>query len=156
MTPDQQTRIESVIRSLSDIVFPAIREGERLAIEQLQLAIGHLGILHNELPATADFLENEMINRVNLSDELLRLTSEETSLEDDRRNLAEITQSEGASVTDISKQIQTLITAVYDRASTDCQEAVFNFVLSTEEAKAEVDRRWFSPMGFDSEIDTKA
>lgn len=152
MSPDQETRIASVIRALSDIVLPAIPEDEQLALEQLQLSIGHLSILAAELSNSARYLEEEMNDRVSLAKALITITDGESGVNAARNALETILNTDDVTLFEVSERIQGLISSVSDQGSSECKKETFKLVLAREDARAMSDRRWFAPMGFDAGI----
>jgi len=150
MSPDESSRLASVIRALSDIVLPAVREDEPLAQEQLQLAIGHLAIIQAQIEGGHDFKATELADRQSLAQALLEITKTEDAIKPQVEHLSGLADSGG--LVPISQAIQELIFAVSTISDEEIRLSVFETVLQHESARAVKDRRWFEPMGFDAEM----
>src|ERR1700733_15345858 len=72
MNPSVDDRIASIIRSLSDVILPALPPDAGLAQEQTHLAIGHLKIIRAQLDATPEFEVEELADARALAESLLR------------------------------------------------------------------------------------
>ena len=150
MSPDESSRIVSVIRALSDIVLPAVREDEPLAQEQLQLAIGHLAIIQAQIDGGHTFKTQELADRQALAHALLEITQAHDTVEPQADRLSKATAT--GDLKSLSQAIQELIFATSSADDEGLNQRVFETVLQHEKERAIKDRRWFEPMGFDAEM----
>ena len=67
MIPDYDLQLRAVIKALREVVAPAIDTGERLAIEQLQLALATLAMLASRLPLERRRVRQELRNALALA-----------------------------------------------------------------------------------------
>ena len=67
MIPDSDLQLRVVIKALSEVVAPAIDATDRVAIEQLQLSLATLSMLHSRLPLERRRVSKELAHAINLA-----------------------------------------------------------------------------------------
>jgi hypothetical protein len=153
MTPSIDDRLASVIRALSDLILPALPVEAGLAIEQAQLSIGQLQIIHAQLGAATAFEQQEaddahalgtamLIGGAGGSDTTAALAALRTALDAD------------GSARDVRTRLNSAIDTLVEAMATDgdlaWRDKATAALLTMEGERAMKDRRWFAPMGFDS------
>lgn len=154
MIPTIDERLASVIRSLSDIILPGLREDASLAKEQARLAIGHLDIIRQQLDQAPDFEAKELENIENLAQKLIGLGAPADAVGALQAEVESIKGTE--SVRDRAHRLNGAVSAFLKKAfasvEEDLVENVNKIVLAFGTERALLDRQWFAPMGFDGEI----
>jgi hypothetical protein len=158
MNPSVDDRLASIVRALTDIVLPALPEDAGLAKEQTQLAIGHLQILRAQLDAAPAFEAEELADARALGAALLvggnggegtvgAMTALRAALdlpvgaEHPRQSRLRI----GRAIEELQRKM-----AIDGDESYRANASKVLIRLQTE--RATKDRKWFSVMGFDSDI----
>lgn len=151
MNPSVDARIDSLIRALSQVILPALREDAGLAKEQGQLVLGHLAILRAQIDGTAAFEAEEADDIAVLSRALVAVSD---------RKLAAPLQAvldDGGDGhprdhTDrLQRAVDSLLVGLHNDGG-DAWEKARAIVLRLGSDRAMKDRRQFAPMGFDAFI----
>jgi hypothetical protein len=154
--PSIDARLASVVRSLSDVILPALAEDASLAREQAHLAIGHLGIIRSQLDSAAAFEQAELEDLIQLARSMVALDGVNSEIE--KQQLEELLS---AGMGDnpkedhfevISAAVNRLQKACYANGNQTTVAAVNELVLTHGEKRARLDRQWFAAMGFDNEM----
>lgn len=153
MIPSIDDRLASVVRALTDIILPALPPEAGLAIEQSQLAIGHLQIIVAQLAAAPAHEQEEADDARALASALL------AKGEGGAQTRTALATLKGAvAVEDSARDDRVAIHGAIDalvRATSVDGAAVFRAALGTiivahQTPRTIKDRAWFAPMGFDA------
>jgi hypothetical protein len=158
MNPSVDDRLASVVRAITDVILPSIPADAGLAREQTQLVIGHLQILRAQLDAVPAFEQEELSDARALAAALLAkgqggasTTASLNALRD-----AESQSIAGEHHRDTRRRINQAIDGVIRSCAADgsaaFRAALEQTVIAMEDVRSRKDRKWFSPMGFDSGI----
>lgn len=154
MLPTYKERLGSVIRALSVVVAPAMPNGETLALEQLQLAIHHLQVIHDQHDDQRAMADDEAKDALGLALSLLsarndaRPTPAEHAL---KRAIDSVDQRAGPE--DIRRVISAtcdVIEEAYRDTSSNHSAIVAGIVTRHEVRRSNKDRKIFSVFGFDN------
>ena len=80
MNPDLDLRLKSVMKALSDVVLPALPAGERMARDQVNLALGHLAIIAEQWPYALRFELAALDESLALAAEMLGLLEDDAQV----------------------------------------------------------------------------
>jgi hypothetical protein len=151
-------RLVSIVRALTDVVFPSLPCDAGLAQEQIQLCIAHLQIIRKQLDATPSFEAEELADAVVLAAALIGLAKggEQTrlataELSDALRN-GEVAGDPGAARSackSIHDGISRLIRAIGMDGDDSCRHPLRVTILDWEKPRTLKDRRWCAAFGFD-------
>ena len=155
MIPSIDDRLASVIRALSDLILPALPPGAGLAIEQAHLSIGQLQIIHAQLGAAPAFENEEADDAVALGAGMLEggrggpITTEALSG-------LRVALAHGGAARETRVRVNTAIDVLVKAMAKDGEPvwraSAHRLLIEMQGARALKDRRWFAPMGFDTEI----
>ena len=158
MNPSVDDRIASIVRALTDIVLPALPHEAGLAQEQTQLAIGHLQILRAQLDAGPGFEAEELTDARSLAEALLvdgaGGTATSAALAVVRAALQKAVGGENVRQTRvrINGAVDDLIRKTAVDGSGAYRATAAKSLVRLQGERALKDRKWFSLMGFDSDI----
>jgi hypothetical protein len=152
MTPSIDDRLASLERALSEVILPHLPTEAALAQEQAHLCIRHLQILRAQIDAAPAFEREELADAVALAKALLReiggCKAERTALAD------AVTRADGSDPRGqrqaIHQAIEGLISAVSAAGEAGDQATLFRLIIEHERARAQKDRVWCAPFGFDT------
>jgi hypothetical protein len=158
MNPSVDDRLASIIRSLTDIILPALPREAGLAQEQTQLAIGHLKIIRAQLDSTPAYEIDELVDARTLAAALLskgaggRATTAAMSALS-----AEVKQDSGdehprQTRVRINRAIDELIRRLAVDGTPEFRAFAADTVIRLQGERSLKDRKWFALMGFDSDI----
>ena len=141
--PDHSTNsLQAVIKSLSDIVGPAVDPADPLGQQQLALSVAYLGFLHSRLPHLSARDRNELAHQVRLGGSVLDALRDHIS--------------DGGLQDAVSKGHRLLDGDVSPHAGSGRASAVIaarvNELLEGDlptAVRSAVERAWYAPMGFD-------
>ena len=156
MTPNVDDRLASVIRALTEVILPHLPPEASLAQEQVHLSVGHLQILQAQIDAIPGFEREELDDAVAVGKALGGVVvrgGAETG-----KALASLASSVAAASGDdvraerkaISSAIAVLIGAVSADGDAAGKAALSKTILEHEHPRAQKDRHWFAPFGFDT------
>jgi hypothetical protein len=158
MNPSVDDRLASIIRSLSDIILPALPREEGLAQEQMHLVIGHLKIIQTQLDAVPAFEAEELSDARAFGLALLEggaggpVTA--AALIVLREALDQPTG--GELPREARLRIVTAIDELIRQTAVDATEAyrarAVEILLRLQRERTLKDRKWFALMGFDSDV----
>jgi hypothetical protein len=160
MSPTLDERIASVIRALTGVVLPSLAPEASLAQEQLQLCVGHLQILRAQLDEAPAFEAQELRDAVALGARLVKSSGGPLT----RAAVAEVRAALDAAgcahgpagVREVRIELHAAIAALVKAVAADGDDAatrtVPQAIVAMERERILLDRRWFAPFGFDSEI----
>lgn len=153
MIPSIDERLASLIRALSDVILPALPDDAGLAREQAQLGIGHLMILRGQIDPAPVFEAEELADARALGEALGQTVRGGAASTAALAALGQALAEAGpdrASRMAINAAIAALVSAVASDGSGEARAALHSTILRHEAARAEKDRRWALPFGFDS------
>ncbi len=155
MTPNVDDRLASIIRALTEVILPHLPPEASLAQEQVHLSVGHLQILRAQLDAIPGFEREELDDAIAVGKALCSAVSggAETG-----KALAALVSSVAAAGSGdvradrkaISNAIAVLIQAVSADGDAAGKAALSTTILEHEHPRAQKDRQWFAPFGFDT------
>lgn len=154
MIPNIDDRLASIIRALTEVVLPHLPPEASLAQEQVHLSIGHLQILRAQIDAAPAFERGELDDIAALAAALAGLTGGPAT----QAALAELTAAtqaaDGSDVRgqykSLSKAIEALVRAVASDGDAAGKATLSKITLEHEAVRAQKDREWFAPFGFDT------
>lgn len=158
MIPSVDDRLASIVRALSDIILPALPADAGLARDLSALSIAHLQILRAQLDAAPAFELEELADARALAMALLEKGEGGGKTQAALASLRESVHRDNPD--QLPRQaraaINTAIDSVIRSASIDAS-AVFRsemakIVISMQAARVLKDRKWFVPMGFDTDV----
>jgi len=158
MNPSVDDRLASIVRALADIVLTALPDDAGLAKEQTQLAIGHLQILRAQLDAAPAFEAEELSDARALGAALLADGRGGSGTVEAMSALhATLDQPVGAehprqSRLRITKAIDNLLRQMAIDGDQGYRAKAADVLIRMQTERSKKDRKWFSLMGFDSDI----
>lgn len=155
MNPSVDDRLNSVLRALQSVVLPALPESANLAREQIMLAMGHIQIIQAQRDATPGYEEGERADIADMARALLAVAGGgepsaaaraelETRLADKNGLARERAEA-------VREAIDALLLSAHAGDERDYHRRLAAAILPLGRARADKDRGWFAPMGFDSE-----
>jgi hypothetical protein len=79
MVPDFALRLQAMIRSLREVILPALPAGEALAIDQANILVGYLRIMASQHDKVFDYLLAELSDYAQLVDAMVEDAAGETA-----------------------------------------------------------------------------
>ena len=155
MTPNVDERLASVIRALTEVILPHLPPEASLAQEQAHLAIGQLQILRAQIDGSPAFEREELDDAIAIGKALAgEITGGAATAGAVKALLARLTAADGTNVRAQHQAINDAIAALVRAVATDGDAAAKTrlpqTILTMEHARAQKDRKWFAPFGFDS------
>ncbi len=153
MTPNTDERLASIVRALTEVVLPHLPPEASLAQEQVHLAIGHLQILRAQLDNIPAFEREELDDTKALAAALAGVTG---GVATSAANAALKVSAEAngddvrAATRAINLAIAGLVQAVSLDGAVSARKSLAQTILKFEHARAQKDRDWFRPFGFDA------
>jgi hypothetical protein len=155
MIPNIDDRLASIIRALTEVVLPHLPPEASLAQEQVHLSVGHLQILRAQIDLAPAFERGELDDIVALAAALGAGVSGGAATQAALAGLA--VASKTASGSDVrsaykavSQAIEALVRGVASDGDAPGKAALSKIVLENEAVRAQKDREWFAPFGFDA------
>lgn len=158
MNPSVNDRLDSILRSLTSVILPALPRRASLAQEQTQLIIGQLSILRGQLDTQSAFEAEETEDFVEMGKKIAALASggthSQTAIDSLKQQLSTLHKLETSSqrTATVQLSIDQLLIALKKDGDTTARAAVEAIVLELGSMRAKKDRQWFMPMGFDRGI----
>lgn len=155
MIPTVEERLDSVIRALSTVVMTSLPLEAKLAREQVQLSIGHLGILRDQIAVIPQFEGEELDDAAEMAAELLIYANGGAATLAARACLNQaLSDRAGMPATlacrKINSAISNLVEAVFLDGDSSSRSNVMGSVTRHERLRSNKDREMFKPYGFDS------
>ncbi len=155
MTPNVDDRLASIIRALTEVVLPHLPPEASLAQEQVHLSVGHLQILRAQLDAMPGFEREELDDAIAVGKALGSAVTGGAETAVALATLAaSIAAAGGSEVRAERKAISTAIDLLVRAVSADGEAAskvaLAKIILEHEHPRAQKDRQWFAPFGFDT------
>jgi hypothetical protein len=158
MNPSIDDRLASIIRSLTDIILPALPREAGLAQEQTHLAIGHLKIIRAQLDSAPAYEIEELVDARTLAAALLSKGAGGGATTAAMRVLsAALEQDSGdehprQTRIRINRATDELIRQLSDDGTPEFRAFAADLIVRLQSERALKDRKWFALMGFDSDI----
>lgn len=159
-------QLQSMIKSMGDVVLPAIDPNNKMAQEQAQLILGMMHLLALRLPLQFHYDIDELQRYAELARELLDETQGGTETNAAMAQLARAAASSSAmleraqtapeeleaAVLELRNQIAALVDAVWRDGDADCRQRSSKAVLAASKAQILRERAWFAPQGWDADM----
>ncbi len=155
MIPNIDERLASVIRALTEVILPHLPPEASLAQEQVHLSVGHLQILRAQIDAIPAFEREELDDAIAVGKALCGAVSGGAETGKALATLASRVEAAGGSDVRaermaISNAIAVLIRAVSADGDAAGRASLSKVILEHEHPRAQKDRHWFAPFGFDT------
>ncbi len=167
MVPDTETRLKAMLRSVEEVIAPALPATERLALDQATILVENIKMLiaHHDKQFHYDMAELRDYSR--LAGELLALLHREgmqcreaagiqAALERGKPALDMQLPSPAAlasQVLDLKSAVESLLEEIHEQAQPATKNAVGTIVLEHSERQLLRERAWFLKAGFDLDPD---
>lgn len=154
MNPDLDLRLQSVMKSLSDVILPALPADERLAREQTQLVLGHLDIIARQWKHALNLELKNLALACELAGDLANMNID-SALGDDLiaalAVAAEIDRSDYDAVSQTHRALKLVIDRLLaPRHGDEClSREMLDAVLRYNERRARRERIWHGLAGLD-------
>lgn len=158
MNPSVNDRLDSMLRSLTSVILPALPQDASLAKEQTQLIIGHLTILRGQLDTQPAFEAEETEDLVDMAQKIAAIanggTHSQSAIKLLNQQLSNLHKLETPSqrTNNVQLSIDKLLIALRNDGEITARAAVEAIVFELGSIRAKKDRQWFMPMGFDRGI----
>ncbi|MEY2942254.1 MAG: hypothetical protein RLY97_268 [Pseudomonadota bacterium] len=155
MTPNSDERLASIIRALTEVILPQLPPEASLAQEQLHLSVGHLQILRAQFDAIPAYEREELDDAITIGKALKTGVSGGVLTQQAVAGIgAAIAAADGSHVRGQCQAIHDAIDALVRAVAVDGDIAgkaeLRKIILELEHVRAQKDRRWFAPFGFDT------
>ena len=161
-------QLKSMIKSMSDVVLPAIDPGNRMAQEQAQLILGMMHLMALRLPLQFHYDLDELKRYLGLAQELLRQRAGGAQSDACQRALGQssapaadvLARAQAAprdlesAVMDLRADISALVEALWQDDAPEARAPAARAVLAAATAQIERERAWFAPQGWDADTST--
>lgn len=152
-----QVQIQSIIKSLTDVVLPAIDPNNKLAQEQGRLIVGLLGLMGKQIPLQFQFDRDELTRLLDFADELQRAVGgEHAELARCRNDAADVLERAKADPSEVENAVRALrantgavITETFRTADEPVQDRVQKTVLAMTSAQLLRERSWLLSQGWE-------
>ena len=165
MVPDFALRIHAMIRSLREVILPALPTDEMLAIDQANILVGYLGIMAEQHDRVFEYLRVELAEYAELLSAMVEDADGAQSIEDAiakaRAALgmaAPILQMSiprqgelGALVRSLKESVDQLLLAARQDGTPAYRQAAAQRVMLQAERQILRERAWFRASGFELE-----
>jgi len=154
MLPTVEERLDSIIRALTTVVLTSLPADAKLAREQVQLSVGHLSILREQIGIIPQFEREELVDAVALATALLQQCGGGKATFTARQNLEQLLAAQtnppgNPGVREINSAMSDLIEASFRDGSEEYRRFMFNSVTNFEKERSKKDRIIFKSYGFD-------
>lgn len=155
MNPSVDERLASIVRSLTEVILPHLPPEASLAQEQAHLAIGHIQILQAQLDAAPAFEREELVDAIAIATALVGAVhggpATTGAVQSLAGSIANVDIGEPrALLRTINEAVEKLVMATAADGAMAGVAALNRIILDHEYARAQKDRKWFAPFGFDS------
>ena len=163
-----EVALRAMIKSLRDVVLPAVDPDNKLALEQLQVSIGLLSLMEQRLPLSFRFDCDELRRLLDFAAELAQVAGAGGLATDDLRDLHAAAASGAAvlaraqadpaevlaAVRALRAAGSNLVTVAYPALAGADRVALERCVLTMSEAQLLRDRAWVLPQGWEPHPDS--
>ena len=168
MVPDFALRIQSMIRSLEDVVLPAIPDDRKLALDQARIILGNLRLMADQHDKTFRYELVELREYARLVANLVAVaqggSATKTAVEQAKASLlaagpvVELSiprQHElSAFVKSLKSVADALVRGAHEDGAASFRQAAASLVMCQSQDQIARERRWFRAAGFELEPDT--
>ncbi|MET0987618.1 MAG: hypothetical protein ABW034_19660 [Steroidobacteraceae bacterium] len=166
MIPSHAARLQSMLRSMTEVIIPALNRDDQLAHDQAQILLGNLRLLSDQADRTYEYDMVELREYVALLKELTRIVQggRQTTARKEAA-LGTLAEAEpiaalpipehqllAARLTGVKAAVDALISAIYADGEPTCRKAAVAVVLSQAASQNRRERAWFRSAGFDSAL----
>ncbi len=162
MSDHTTTGLRAALKSLKEVVAPAVDPANPLAVEQLRMVCSFLGMVCEQLPLRGERIRFDLRSAIGLAEALTPAAMAcgddvATALAAALTPAVALAAAPGAAEGDIQQATARLgaASSALIRASAGCDEhdraLVERAVLANAKPWLDVQRAWFAPVGFDSE-----
>lgn len=158
-------QLQSMIKSMTDVVLPAIDAENQMAQEQAQLIVGMMHLMAARLPMQFHYDLDELQRYLDLSQKILVLAEGGESTSDEMAALQTLTEHgtkvvAGAqaspsdlelAVTNLRNQISSLVNALWQDGEQSSRSEVGRLIVEVSKAQIMRERSWFAPQGWDAD-----
>lgn len=159
-------QLQTMIKSMREVVIPALEQTDQIAQEQAQLVLGMMHLMASRLPLQFHYDLDELQRYLALAQELLAktrggpLTSDElerlgASLAASESVLARAQASPNeleAAVLEMRSRVSSLIEQVWHDGDPTCRRGVARAVLDASKEQTQRERAWFVPQAWDADV----
>lgn len=158
MTPDIGLRLTSIIKSLEQVIAPAIDHDNPLALEQAALAVAHLKVIQAQWQFVADYLVVCLSEMIEVGEALIGIAEGGPETLAARADLERqlVGMNSGPPLHTLAKRrnilataIDALIRAAEQDCSVGCKRTLQRIVLRHGARQTHRDRTWFAATGLD-------
>ncbi|WLP89063.1 hypothetical protein [Gordonia sp. NB41Y] len=154
MIDHSENALRAVIKSLRDVVAPAVDPGDPMAQEQLALSLGTLEFLHSRLDRSDARARFELRARLHLARGLhVVLPSGSVQMAEAMEQAEGLLGNVDAQVAELraaSARLGAVVAQVMaSEVDAEVRTAMETAVLDGSEALVEFERSWYRPLGFD-------
>jgi hypothetical protein len=146
--PDIDLRIQSIVKTLQDIVLPAVAENEQQAREQVALVMGHLGIIQSQWKVALKFELGTYDGLCNLAREVRALVSDHALQQEIDAALVAATTLDRSDYDAVSREVKRagamLDRVIDDKHASRLDPELFAAVLAYGDREAWRNRAWFA------------
>lgn len=160
MIPSVDERLASIVRALTEVILPHLPPEASLAQEQAHLAIGHIQILRGQIDAAPAYEREELDDAILIGGDLAKAVSGGAKTTAAARALAASVESAKAGYASpaalrearqaVHDAVEVLVRAASADGDAAGKAALRRIILDQEHTRAQKDRKWFAPFGFDS------
>lgn len=159
MRPDLQ--IQSIIKSLTDVVLPALDPDNKLAQEQSRLIVGLLGLMARQLPLQFRYDCDELSRLLRFADDLQGAAgATDAALAIERARGAQVLERAGADPGEVLRAVRelrastgALISRVFESDDGAAQDRVQKTVLAMTSEQLLLERAWLKSQGWEPDPD---
>jgi hypothetical protein len=154
MVPDLDLQLQVAIKALTDAVMPAVDPANKMAMEQLGLAIATLGMVRARMPLARSATRRALADAVDLAGEIAEAApAQAQSLHGGIEVARSVLADPATETTDIASAVRSLnarICAAIDACAEDSSaRAVEAIVIRRSRATTDLGRAWCLPAGFE-------
>lgn len=156
MIPDSDLQLRVVIKALSEVIAPAIDATDHVALEQLQLSIVTLRMLHNRLPLERRRVRKELTHALELATATAHALGERSTrlrapLETARTALQDV-DCDTANLDALRCALLSAVSACVDELEEPAlRRRIAQAVVAASEPAIELARAWCVPSGFEAD-----
>lgn len=157
--------LQAMIKSMTDVVLPALDPANQMAQEQAQLILGMMHLMAVRLPMEYHYGIDQLKRYLALAGELqetvtggpLTNAALETLVQSSLSGTDCLTRPQvspgdlEAAVLDLRTQISTLVEALWQDGEADCRAVAGKAVLAAAKEQILRQRAWFVPQGWDAD-----
>ncbi|MFT4563667.1 MAG: hypothetical protein ACI9BW_003423 [Gammaproteobacteria bacterium] len=158
-------QLSSMIKSMTDVVLPAIDPENQMAQEQAQLVVAMMHLMATRLPMQFHYDVDELKRSLGLSYQLIGAAAGGSLTTSELQKLAAcVTDGESAlagaqtapaeleaAALELRVRISALVETLWRDGEPSCRQAASRAVLAASKEQIERERAWFAPQGWDAD-----